>query len=152
MNSPELEKIFSMAISREIEACEFYHALSERVIDKTVKKTFKELADEEMMHRDTLEKFKADPELSMKISPPSVDYKIAEATEFGILDICMKPPDAIALAMKKEQQAVEFYRSLASSSKDEEIKKVLENFANMELNHKHRLENVFVEIGYPEVF
>jgi len=28
----------------------------------------------------------------------------------------------------------------------------MENLANMEMGHKHKLENAFVEIGYPEVF
>ena len=88
----------------------------------------------------------------MKIAPPAADYKVAEATELPALSIEMKPADAIALAMKKEQEAVEFYRGLADGSDDAEIKKIFENLVNMELTHKNRLENVFVEIGYPEVF
>ena len=34
----------------------------------------------------------------------------------------------------------------------EENKEIFENLVNMELGHKARLENVFVEIGYPEAF
>lgn len=87
----------------------------------------------------------------MKIQAPP-DYKVAETTELPKLSIDMKPADAIALAMKKEQQAVEFYRALGESATDASVKKIFENLTNMELGHKHRLENVFVEIGYPEVF
>jgi bifunctional DNase/RNase len=36
--------------------------------------------------------------------PP--DYKVAESVELPEITIDMKPADAIALAMKKEQQAV----------------------------------------------
>jgi hypothetical protein len=32
------------------------------------------------------------------------------------------------------------------------MKDVFNNLANMELGHKHRLETVFVDIGYPEAF
>ena len=64
----------------------------------------------------------------------------------------MKPADAIALAMKKEEEAVKFYQGMAAVSQDEEIKGKFEYLAGMELIHKNRLENVFVEIGYPEVF
>jgi rubrerythrin len=104
-----------------------------------------------MGHKELLEKFKYDPTMVMKIEAPP-DYKVAEATELTKLSIAMKPADAIALAMKKEQQAVEFYREFRDRATERSIKDVFENLANMELGHKHRLENVFVEIGYPEVF
>jgi len=151
MEKLELESVFSVAISREIEAYEFYREIADRVKDPEVKKVFKELSDEELQHMEFLEKFKVNPEMIMKIEAPA-DYKVAEATELPPFDINMKPADAIALAMKKEQLAVEFYGELASITKDAEIKKFFLNIANMELNHKHRLENVFVQIGYPEVF
>lgn len=147
-----IEDILSMAVTREIEAYEFYKQVSEKVSDKEVKKIFKELSDEELGHRDFLEKLKLDPVMMKKIEPPKADYKVAEATELPPFSINMKPADAIALAMKKEQQAVEFYRSMADFSGDNEIKENFNNLASMELNHKHRLENVFVDIGYPEVF
>ncbi len=147
-----IEDILSMAVTREIEAYEFYKQVSEKVSDKEVKKIFKELSDEELGHRDFLEKLKLEPVMMKKIEPPKADYKVAEATELPHFSLDMKPADAIALAMKKEQQAVEFYRSMAESSGDNEIKEKFNNLASMELNHKHRLENIFVDIGYPEAF
>lgn len=147
-----IEDILSMAVTREIEAYEFYKQVGEKVSDKEVKKIFKELSDEELGHRDFLEKLKLEPVMMKKIEPPKADYKVAEATELPPFSINMKPADAIALAMKKEQQAVEFYRSMADFSGDSEIKEKFNNLASMELNHKHRLENVFVDIGYPEAF
>jgi rubrerythrin len=45
-----------------------------------------------------------------------------------------------------------FYRSLAEATGDAEMKNIFKNLAAMELGHKQRLENVFVEIGYPETF
>jgi rubrerythrin len=41
---------------------------------------------------------------------------------------------------------------LAEWSSDDSHKKHYENLAAMELNHKHRLENMFVDIGYPEAW
>jgi rubrerythrin len=147
----EIEQILSTAINREVEAYEFYQNVYERVDDATVKEVFQQLAKEEQGHRELLEQFKHDPTKMMKIQAPP-DYKVAEATELPKLSINMKPADAIALAMKKEQQAVQFYRALGESATDASIKKIFENLTNMELGHKHRLENVFVDIGYPEVF
>ena len=54
--------------------------------------------------------------------------------------------------MKKEQQAVEFYLDLAARASDPELVKSLNALANMEKGHKTRLEDIFVQIGYPEVF
>lgn len=152
MNQMQIDQIFSIAIAREVEAYEFYQNVYARVSDETVKGVFQQLAKEEQGHQELLERFKHDPTMVMKIQPPSADYKVAEATELPKLSIEMKPADAIALAMKKEQQAVEFYRALAESATDASVKSIFDNLANMELGHKHRLENVFVEIGYPEVF
>jgi len=53
-----IEDILSMAVTREIEAYEFYKQVGEKVSDKEVKKIFKELSDEELGHRDFLEKLK----------------------------------------------------------------------------------------------
>jgi rubrerythrin len=152
MDHIEFEHIFSVAVEREIEAHEFYQQVSERVEHDDVKEVFQQLAKEEMGHKELLERFRFDPTMIMKIQAPPADYKIAEATELPTLSIDMKPADAVALAMKKEQQAVEFYRDLAVRSSDHGTKAIFENLANIELGHKHRLENVFVEIGYPEVF
>ena len=152
MDNIQIEQVFSKAISREVEAYEFYKEAALRIDNGDVKKVFQQLSDEEMGHMRLLEELKSNPEKIMKIAPPAADYKVAEATELPALSIEMKPADAIALAMKKEQEAVEFYRGLADGSDDAEIKKIFENLVNMELTHKNRLENVFVEIGYPEVF
>ena len=81
-----------------------------------------------------------------------IDYKIAETQDMPALSTDMKPAEAIAIAMKREQQAAELYRSLAKNANDGTEKEALENLANMEMGHKHKLENAFVDIGYPEVF
>jgi rubrerythrin len=152
MNRIEVEKLFSIAIKRELEANSFYSDVAQRVTGTEVKKVFQQLAEEEMGHFELLERFRNDPSLTMKIPAPAEDFKIAESEELPSLSVDMKPADAIKLAMKKEQQAVEFYRGIGSKTDDSELKTMFANLANMELGHKHRLENVFIDIGYPEVF
>jgi len=152
MEQIEFEQIMSIAIKREIEANEFYTDAAKKMKDPDVKKTFEQLAGEEMGHMELLERFKADPQMPFKIGAPSRDTKVAEATELPKLSTSMKPADALALAMKKEQQAVEFYRGLSAASAEAGLKATFDNLANMELGHKNRLENLFVDIGYPEAF
>lgn len=151
MDKQQYEALFDMAISREIEAYEFYCKVSERAQNSEVKIVFAQLSQEELGHKNLLAQFKNDPAKIMKIQA-SPDYKVAEATELPALSAEMKPADAIALAMKKEQQAVEFYRALEQNAAEPELKATFANLANMELGHKHRLEHVFVQIGYPETF
>jgi rubrerythrin len=153
MDKIGLSRIFSTAIQREIEAHEFYLKVAERVNNPGVQEIFRELALEELGHKELLERFKSDPTLAMKFQADKpVDYRIAEGTELPKLSIDMKPMDAIALAIKKEQKAMGFYQELARSAHEAELQKIFEGLAEMELGHKIKLENVFVDIGYPEVF
>ncbi len=152
MTSQEVEAIFAIATQRELEANAFYARVARSAKDPDVKRVFSQLADEEMGHFELLEKFRSDPTLPMKLQAPEKDYRLAEATELPPFSDDMKPQEAIALAMKKEQQAVEFYRGLSAQATDPALKDIFDNLANMELGHKHRLENVFVDIGYPEAF
>ncbi len=152
MDKLEFDRVMSVAIAREIEANEFYSAVVKSMTDKTTREIFTELASEEMGHMELLENFRNDPTMIMKIAAPPVDFKLAESMELPRVSTAMRPADAIALAMKKEQQAVEFYRGLSKNSADSGVKAIFDNLANMELNHKKRLENAFVDIGYPEAF
>lgn len=151
MDKMELENIFSVAIKREIKAHEFYKDVAGKVKNDDVKKVFEQLAEEEMMHMEILEKLKAEPSTAMKFTAPP-DFKVAEATESEAPTLDMRPKDAIALAMKKELEAVNFYKGLSAAASDPAIKDIFNNLVNMELKHKARLETVYVEIGYPEVF
>jgi rubrerythrin len=152
MDAQEIQRVFGMATQRELEANAFYLRVAGSAADPEVKKVFTQLAEEEMGHFELLERLKNDPSLPMKIAAPGQDYKLAESMELPPFSDTMKPAEAIALAMKKEQQAVEFYRGLSAGATVSGLKDIFDNLANMELGHKHRLETVFVEIGYPETF
>jgi rubrerythrin len=86
------------------------------------------------------------------MSKPVTDYGLAEKVDLPVLSVDMKPAEALALAMKKEQQAVEFYRNLAESTEDDEIKKLCLEMAGMELSHKQKLENAYTDVAYIESF
>ena len=80
------------------------------------------------------------------------DFHVAETVEQPVLSIDMKPADAIALAMKKEQAAMEHYTRLAQACTDSEQQRIFTELAAMEREHKARMESAFVDIGYPEVW
>ena len=152
MNENDLNKLIDFAIDQERQAFTFYKAAAEKVTNPGVKKIFLELAEDENGHANLLELYKNNKELSEIFKFQNIDYKIAETQDLPPLSITMKPSEAIAIAMKREQEASELYRALATNALNNSEKEALENLSNMELGHKHKLENIFVEIGYPEVF
>lgn len=138
-----------MAIESEIEAFAFYKGVAEQVADNDLKELFDQFAKEENKHKDMLEDALANGTFD-RLPKENRDYKVAEAIDLPKLSIDMKPKDAIALAMKKEEAAMKHYTQLADLSIDEDLKNLFTNLASMEREHKFNLEKVFVERGYPE--
>lgn len=152
MTATDIRHLFDFAIQQEHDAFDFYKSAAERVTNPNVKQVFEELALEEKGHANLLEHYRIDQQLVGKFNELQLDYMLAESMEIPPLTLEMKPADAIQLAMKKEQFAAELYRNMALSAKNAAEKNSFESLMKMELNHKHRLENAFVDIGYPEVF
>ncbi|MBN2461233.1 MAG: ferritin family protein, partial [Candidatus Cloacimonetes bacterium] len=115
MDKTQFEHLIDIGIKREEEAHSFYQFAGSRINNRAIKKIFHELATEELNHKELLLQFKQNPALHARLQAPSVEYFLAEETELPKLHQDMKPADALALAMKKEQQAVEFYKRLASN-------------------------------------
>ncbi len=151
MDQKHYNELLTLAIDREKEAMKFYSEVASLLENVSLKVIFQELATEEEGHKNLLTVFLERPELSLSF-PESLDYELAEQIQFPELSISMKPSEAIALAMKKEQQAVEFYTSLANESSDPDIKEKCNELAKMESGHKSRLENLYTDIAYAESF
>jgi rubrerythrin len=145
------QDILGQAIAAEIEAAQFYLEVSEKTNNDYLKKLFLTFSEEEKKHRDILENFRDDP--SMKISFEKVpDFHVSETVDEPALSIEMTPAEAIALAMKKEEIAMQQYSQMAESSTNPEHKAIFLELAAMERGHKAKMESAFVDIGYPEVW
>lgn len=151
MNETEYRNVIAMAIQNEIEAKEFYEEASRRVADAYLKEMFAEFAVEEGKHRTMLEKINASKSLG-GFFREETDYKVAESVEKPALSFDMKPADAVALAMKNEEEAMKQYMEMADDCADPDKKKVFLDLAAMERGHKKKMEQAFVDIGYPEVW
>jgi rubrerythrin len=150
MKMDEFKKIITFAITNEIEAHEFYKGVSDKVKDAGMKRIFAELADEEAKHKKLLEGF-ASGAKQMHFDE-SKDYKVSQSIEKPKLSLSMKPVDAIALAVKNEEEAMDMYTQMASCSTDAEQKKMFQSLANMEQGHKVKLEDTFTNMAFPEVW
>lgn len=151
MKRTEYEKIIKSAVKNEIEAFQFYRDVSERVIDPYLKSMFEDFAREEKLHREILQRILDGGKIGQYFTEVR-DYKVSETVEKPLLSTVMKPADALALAMKNEEEAMQLYQDLARECIDPEKKRVFNDLAAMERDHKFKMENAFVDIGYPEVW
>jgi len=151
MNQNKYKDIIKFAMANEVEAQKFYSDAADRLQNPILKKMFKQFAEEEKKHREVLKDIYVS-NLIGNYFYEKTDYKVSETVDAPELSIEMKPADAIALAMKKEEEAMVQYTELAAECPDAEKKKMFLDLAAMERGHKLKMETAFVDIGYPEIW
>ena len=151
MKQTVYEDIIDRAINSEIEAAQFYAEVAEKSENTYIKELFLSFSEEEKRHRHILEGFRDDPAIAISFEKVP-DFHIAETVDEPALSMDMSPVEAIALAMKKEETAMRHYTELADVCTNAERKKLFYQLAAMERGHKNKMENAFVDIGYPEVW
>jgi len=151
MNQEEFKKIMFLAIEREVEAYTFYQSVSDRAKDQNIKSIFKGLAEDEQKHKRTLEGFLAKAPEKMHFAE-SKDYKIVDALPTPPLTADLKPVEGIVIAIKKELEAMQMYTQLANASADEAEKNIFLELASMERGHKSKLEDIYTNMAFPEVW
>jgi rubrerythrin len=145
------QQILKDAIQGEIEAQKFYLSVAEKTQNSFLKELFLSFSEEEKKHRQILENFRDKPSETINFTKVP-DFHVAETIETPELTMEMRPQDAIALAMKKEQAAMKHYTQLADACTDPDQKNIFLELAAMEREHKNKMEAAFVDIGYPEVW
>jgi rubrerythrin len=125
--------------------------VAEKSENTYIKELFLTFSEEEKRHRHILEGFRDDPSIAISFEKVP-DFHIAETVDEPALSMDMSPVEAIALAMKKEETAMRQYTELADVCTNAERKKIFYQLAAMERGHKNKMENAFVDIGYPEVW
>jgi rubrerythrin len=151
MKASDAKKIISNAIDREVEAYTFYRTVSEKVKDKALKSLFTELAGEEKQHREFLQGLLAKQATTMHFDEKK-DYKVGDALKTPDLTPDLKPLEGLVIAIKKELEAMQMYTQLAKLSTENEQQLLFSQLATMERGHKARLEDLYTEMAFPEVW
>lgn len=146
-----MKDIIKFAIQNEIEAYCFYEDAASKITDQNLKETFEELAVEEHKHRKFLEDFLESGLEKMSFNE-IVDYHISESVDSVKLTTELKFVDAITIAMKKEEDAMHMYQKLAEASTDEDQKELFVELSKMEQMHKVRLEEIYTNAAFAEVW
>ena len=112
---------------------------------------FSEFAAEELGHKILLQGFLSRDIQDMHFDE-TVDYKVSETVDKPTLSLSMKPSDALALAMKNEEDAMNMYAAFATASSDQSQKKMFTDLSIMEKGHKTKIEKYYVNVAFPEVW
>ena len=151
MTNEDMKKIIEFAVANEVDAYEFYRDASERLGDESLKETFKDLAQEELEHKKFLKDFLESGTSEINIAVEA-DYKVSEEVNKPTLSIDMSFRDAIALAMKNEEEAMDMYQQLADACIDQKEKDIFLGLRDMEKMHKTRLEDIYVNAAFVEIW
>ena len=146
-----LNEILEKAIQKEIESQHLYSDLSQKMTDETAKDAFQELARQEHGHQQLLEHYlRGELKVGMLSKGQVVDYKIAEHLDQAEISPDMKLKDIFLLAANREKASHEFYLILGQIHPAGEVKRLLEELASQELEHKHRVEFLYTEVAFPQ--
>ncbi len=152
MDVEQYKKAVKDAIAAEVDAREFYLSVSERIKDDYLTELFLNFSNEEKKHEIILSALLEQGKIEASTFGEAKDCKVSETIELPEVSEDMNLKDAIGLAMKNEEIAMKNYQTLADNCDDPELKGVFNSLASMELNHKGKLEDAFVDVAYPEVW
>ncbi len=152
MDAQQYKKAIQDAIASEIEAKDFYLAISARIRDEYLKELFLGFSREEANHEKILKALFEKGSIKPATFDGTRDFEISETIALPEVSEDMDIKDAIGLAMKNEEIAMQKYQVLAANCLDPELRSVFERLAAMERDHKFKMENHFVKVAYPEIW
>lgn len=146
----ELQAIIKNAIAQEELSHEFYQRMANLMHQAETKETFEYLAREELEHKAFLESCFTPH--GCKIVGQAQNVHLAELLEAPAFSEDLSPKEALVIAMKREEGSHRFYQTLAALQPPGEIRDFLEKMAKMELGHKEKMEYLYDNVAFPEVW
>jgi rubrerythrin len=144
----------SIALKKEEDSFAFYKNAEKTVLFKPLKGLFKDLAKQEVQHKNILIKEMKKLEGGEKqINSITKATGEAKSKDYGISKYLtpqnVKPTmgyqEALIVAMKREEGAVELFDYLKSITADNELKKTFDELYKWEIEHLKKLEEMYDE-------
>jgi len=145
----ELAELLDTAIYKEIASQAFYIAGQDKTEDPGARTLLKELAEQELGHAELLKDLKEKGLTKQNWHPERVpnlmisEYLTSPDTVEGA-----GLQEVLILAMKREQQSVEFYSKMMGVMRNEAAKHLCEKLVQEELRHKLKLEMYYDDLFY----
>ncbi len=145
----ELTELLDMAIYKEIASQALYIAGQSKTQDPGAKALMKELAEEELKHSQWLKDFREKGLEKRGWHPKKVpNLMISEYLTGGEALEGAGLQDTLVFAMKREQQAIEFYSKMMGIMRDRPAKRLCQRLVHEELKHKLKLETLYDDLFY----
>ncbi len=142
MEEEKFQEVIQFAITKEIGSAYFYTQASEKAKYSDTRELLLEMAKEEERHRKMLENLTTKKVARARIKAIP-DLKISDFQTEMEFKPDMSYADIIQMSIKGEEQSFKLYNYLRESSKDEDFKKLFGLLANVEANHKLKLEKIY---------
>jgi rubrerythrin len=138
-------EILEFAIAREVEACELYTYLAQRIENPVMRKVCKKFAVMELGHkaRLELELIKAGKVVH---GTGQLIFDISGYIEQQADPVDLNYKELLVFAIKKEETSIRLYNDLANVVHDEESREVLLELADEENQHRLRFETGYNNI------
>ena len=148
--STEMEAVVKSAIDQEELSHDFYRRLADAVSHADTKETLQYLAQEELEHKHFLQSCLTAQGCKLVGQPQ--DVHLAEMLAAPAFHPDMSPKEALVIAMKREEGSHRFYQALAALQPPGDVRDFLEKMAKMELGHKAKMEYLYDNTAFPEVW
>ena len=146
MNKEDYKRILSIAIQTEINGNEYYQAMGKKVTDPSVKQLFNIMAEESLSHIRKLGAYLKTDEQPIEVDE-AIDYQIAETITKPEISEDITFIEAVALAMKKEQEVMDMFNVMAAFNRDAEQKQMFAALAEMAKGHMAKLEELYYDFA-----
>ncbi len=147
---PEMASVIDRAIANEEAAAAFYRRAAETVSRPDTREALQSLTRDEEEHRRLLEEFRS----GARPLPEGASRggTLVEALGTPAFTAEMTPADAFLLAANKERLAVEMYQNWGRLYPEGPERELLMKLAEVERRHKERVEAMFSNAAFPEVW
>ena len=145
-NQKNLE-IIKQAILNEVEGYQFYKMYSEKVTSPEVKKTFLDIANEELEHIEYLKKLMSNSRednlkmAEMEVPAPGI-FKFSNLTP-AELSLALA---AFSIATKMEDDSQKFYAKAAADAQTDEEKLLFNKLQEWEISHRDAFDAKYQEL------
>lgn len=147
----ELTELLETAIYKEVASQAFYEAGQKNTDDPGAKALMRELAEAELGHTQMLKELRErDWKEGQWHKEKIPNLMISEHLTGGDKLEGASLQDTLLFAMKREQQALEFYSHMMSALRDRDAKLLCQKLAHDELKHKLKLETLYDDLFYQE--
>ncbi|MGA1846411.1 ferritin family protein [Deferribacter abyssi] len=153
MSEITLKKALEDALDKEQKAHDFYMKLCELITDLGAKSIIKELAEEEIKHKEMI-KTAIETGKIEHIGPETkfytTDLGIAQMVLPQVITEDLSVQDVLRIAMKHEDNSRVFYEKLAEKFKGTETEDFFKRMAIEEATHRNKIQNIYDDIIYEE--